>query len=134
MLRTERNNNDALLPYGSSVKRQKNVEVVFLLFLNWYLYSSDFLQSLSHECWNYHLLLCIGSIWTPKMLVTKTNFILNITKFPWGIAASMHNFLSNILCAAAIINIRLQTPAWTGAYWNERTKASAGPCTRFLWR
>lgn len=53
-------------------KDQKNVEVACLLFLNWYLCSSDFLKSLSPECWNYDLLLFImiyyiASVWTPSI-------------------------------------------------------------------
>lgn len=76
--------------------KKKRVEVLCLLFLSWYSCSSDFLKSSSHECWNYDLLVYIVSIWTPNMLVTKTNFILNVTKFAWGIANTMLNFHSNV--------------------------------------
>ena len=115
MLRTERNNNDALLPYGSSVKRQKKVEVVCLLFLKWYFCSSHFLKSPSHECWNYDLLLH----WTylnnqhisyQNKFYTKCSQILELQ-------IQRSNFIATFLCAAAIFNIRLWTPAWICAYW-----------------
>lgn len=79
----------------AALKKQKGRSCL-LAFPDWYLWSLGFLNSPSHECWNYDLLLHIGSIWTPNTLVTKTNFILNVTKFACGITSTMLNFHSNI--------------------------------------